>query len=363
MALIQGINIDPTGVKKPVNPYSNIFFNKNPAASILPNKPTPAKTPAYTPAAATAGTASSNLYTSTPKEEAVDIGGSGGSGGGSTYNPYSSLLAQLEAEKQRQEALQREQIGHAKNAYESLLDQIGGAYKYGEGVLNQSTDNALSQSYIAHEQAKKMLPQQLAAYGSTGGMTESAMLGQQANYQSGRNNIETEKMARLAELLQQRQLSETQAEQGYQNTVMGIKNNASNAIGNLESQYASNLANMQAAAQKANVSTEKPDMTVDQALSLKKQGIESEKINAALRYHLGDYTMDDSTEKTKAAPTASFTSQTAKNVANSLESHIASMTPAQKEQQMKSFAQNALAQQQMTPQEIEEVLKYFGYAL
>lgn len=362
MALIQGIEVGSNGIKKPVNPYSNIFFNKNPAASILPNKPTPPKTPAYSPAGATAGTASSNLYTSTPKEESVDTGGSGGSGGGSTYNPYSSLLAQLEAEKRRQEALQREQMGHAKNAYESLLDQIGGAYKYGEGVLNQSTDNALSQSYIAHEQAKKMLPQQLAAYGSTGGMTESAMLGQQANYQSGRNNIETEKLAKLAELLQQRQLSETQAEQGYQNTVMGIKNNASNAIGNLESQYASNLANMEAAAQKAALE-KKPSISLDDALSLKKQGVESDKINAALLYHLGNYTMDDSTEKAKVAPAINFTSQNAKNVANSLESHIASMTPAQKEQQMKSFAQNALAQQQMTPQEIEEVLKYFGYAL
>ncbi len=360
MALIQGINIGSTGVKKPVNPYGNIFFEKNAAASILPTKPVTTKNPTYTPAAATAGTASSNLYNSTPKEETVDTGGSGGSGGGSSYNPYSSLLAQLEAEKRRQEALQREQIGHAKNAYESLLDQIGGAYKYGEGVLNQSTDNALSQSYIAHEQAKKMLPQQLAAYGSTGGMTESAMLGQQANYQSGRNNIETEKLARLAELLQQRQLSETQAEQGYQNTVMGIKNNASNAIGNLESQYASNLANMEAAAQKAALE-KKPAISLDDALALKKQGMESEKVNAALLYYLGNYSTDD-TKKT-ATPTTSFTSQTAKNVANSLESHIASMTPAQKEQQMKSFAQNALAQQQMTPQEIEEVLKYFGYAL
>lgn len=283
--------------------YNNVYNSSNAfGGQWSSNKPKPPNT-----VGSTVSDYISNVQTNKPSIE-LDSGGvsasnpnTGGpqntssSGGGSST---SLLDAYLERERARQEALQREQIASAGKSKDALLGSIADSYKLGENRLNQSLDSALSQAYISRMQAERAMPQQMSALGNTGGMTESALLGHNANYQTGRMGMQQNAADKLADLLAQRQQSETQAEQAYQDTVMGIRNNASNAIGNLESQYANNLATMQ---RKANDTT----LSLDDAVKLKNAGYSGENIDNTIRKYAGDnysYT-DTSAEDSEYAKT------------------------------------------------------------
>lgn len=270
-----GPNTNPYITKKPSSVNNNTIFNTSgvkPTGAIYPQKPSSGSnntifnTSGVKPTGATLPSkeewqatvtkpeTNPNTGSSSGSSSSGSSGGSSGSSSTALYNAYMAKLeAQREAERRRQEALQREQINSATQAKDKLFGSIADSYNFGENRLNQSLSDALSQAYIAKMQAERAMPQQMSAMGNTGGMTESAILGQNSNYQAGRMGLQENAADKLAALLAQRQQSETAAEQDYQNTVMGIKNNASNAIGGLESQYANNLASMQAAAQNAQI--------------------------------------------------------------------------------------------------------------
>jgi hypothetical protein len=58
-------------------------------------------------------------------------------------------------------------------------------------MINQNADEMARQAYVLSRQNAKVLPQQLASRGMTGGATETAQLGLQTNYENNLNNINT----------------------------------------------------------------------------------------------------------------------------------------------------------------------------
>lgn len=109
--------------------------------------------------------------------EHTGSGGGGSSSGGGSYssNPYANYL-------------------------ESQKKQLAGAYTQNKNSLNQYATSARQQAYIDAELARKNMPQQMATTGATGGLSESARLGLETNYQNNLNNIDTETTRELGRL-------------------------------------------------------------------------------------------------------------------------------------------------------------------
>lgn len=103
-------------------------------------------------------------------------GGSIGWGGGGSYE--SELNRWLEQQRAAAEA-----------AKQAAINQWN-AQKPG---INQTAEDAARQAYINRQQAGRNLPQQLAATGQSGGLTESALLGLDTTYQNNQANIERDR--------------------------------------------------------------------------------------------------------------------------------------------------------------------------
>ena len=115
-------------------------------------------------------------------------GSSGGSWGSGYYNQdymnnmnnwYSQIQAELEA------------------AQKAAVDQAVGQLESQKYDINQSYDDLYRQLYMDRRRAEKNLPQQLAAMGISGGMTESAALGIQNDYSNALQQGEREKINTL----------------------------------------------------------------------------------------------------------------------------------------------------------------------
>ncbi len=102
-----------------------------------------------------------------------------------------------------------------------------GAYNTGKDSLNQTSDEALRQTYIQKRMTERDLPQQLALAGSNGGMTESSMMGLNADYGENRTAIENQRQSGMADLAAQ-----------YQSGVATDTAQYDSAIANLLSQQA-----------------------------------------------------------------------------------------------------------------------------
>lgn len=97
------------------------------------------------------------------------------------------------------------------------------------GENNSYYDDIASQAYIAKRQAEAAMPQRLAAYGISGGGSESAQLGLDTSYQ---NNINANELARqnmLQELDYQNILAQSQANSDKANIYAQAQKDAYNA--------------------------------------------------------------------------------------------------------------------------------------
>lgn len=98
------------------------------------------------------------------------------------------------------------------------------------GENNSYYDDIASQAYIAKRQAEAAMPQRLAAYGISGGGSESAQLGLDTSYQ---NNINANELARqnmLQELDYQNILAQSQANSDKANIYAQAQKDAYNAF-------------------------------------------------------------------------------------------------------------------------------------
>lgn len=74
------------------------------------------------------------------------------------------------------------------------------ALGYAQGSVNQNSDEALRQAYIQARKAQRDMPQQLAAQGISGGLSESTAASLQNQYGENRNELEQARQQALAQL-------------------------------------------------------------------------------------------------------------------------------------------------------------------
>lgn len=112
----------------------------------------------------------------------------------SYYNKMVSLYEkQLAEERARQERVKQARIEAANTTYNTSVEN-----------LNNAKDSSLRQAYIKHMQEQKALPQQMQAYGISGGATETNLANMKNVYGTNRTNILNEAMAQQRMIEQDR---------------------------------------------------------------------------------------------------------------------------------------------------------------
>lgn len=104
------------------------------------------------------------------------------------YNDYYDKYLQ-----EQQNAIQQ-RINSAVQANNAYIPQV-----------NQRSDKALQEAYIAREMARVNAPQALSAMGHSGGASETALLGINTNYENSRNNIDQSRNQTLNDIYQNEQ--------------------------------------------------------------------------------------------------------------------------------------------------------------
>lgn len=95
---------------------------------------------------------------------------------------YEAQLAAIREAQAAQERARREALGYAQSS------------------VNQNSDEALRQAYIQSRMAQRDMPQQLAAQGISGGLSESTAASLQNQYGENRNELEMARQQALAQL-------------------------------------------------------------------------------------------------------------------------------------------------------------------
>lgn len=114
-------------------------------------------------------------------------------------------------------------------AVDAQLKALQAQLELQKGENNSYYDDIASQAYIAKRQAEAAMPQRLAAYGISGGGSESAQLGLDTSYQ---NNINANELARqnmLQQLDYQNILAQSQANSDKANIYAQAQKDAYNA--------------------------------------------------------------------------------------------------------------------------------------
>jgi hypothetical protein len=89
-----------------------------------------------------------------------------------------------------------------QRAIQERTDQAVAANNAYIPQINQRSDQALQNAYIAREQARVRAPQALNAMGYTGGPTETRLMGMEADYQNRRGTIEQDRQTALTGIQQ-----------------------------------------------------------------------------------------------------------------------------------------------------------------
>lgn len=115
-------------------------------------------------------------------------------------------------------------------AVDAQLKALQAQLELQKGENNSYYDDIAAQAYVAKRQAEAAMPQRLAAYGISGGGSESAQLGLDTSYQ---NNINANELARqnmLQELDYQNILAQSQANSDKANIYAQAQKDAYNAF-------------------------------------------------------------------------------------------------------------------------------------
>lgn len=131
------------------------------------------------------------------------VGGSGGGSAGSAgtavataadpFDAYKSLLKQMRNERQA---------------------QADAAFETGKDNLDRAREAAMRDSYVAHMQGLKNMPQ-VSAVSGNGGYTQSLLARQQMNYENNRNAIEQKYLDDLTQLQTNRDNGVISSNQDY----------------------------------------------------------------------------------------------------------------------------------------------------
>ena len=146
-------------------------------------------------------------------------------------NYYEEYQKQLQDYQKNQEDLLNRQYAAALEAAKLNLDSQ-------KTQVNQQYDDLARQLYIQRRQQELNLPQQMAAMGYTGGITESSALGLQTSYADALRQGETQRINTIASLEQAIRQAELE---GNQQLAAQLSSLAQNTMG----LYADSLAQIQ----------------------------------------------------------------------------------------------------------------------
>lgn len=185
---------------------------------------TPLVTPsAGPPSTDTAAGQGAGGYSTAKTSQAA--GGQASSSAGSSVqtapqnNPLDEYYAQM---KSAQRAAAAAQEAQTRAAVEALQGN--------RRTIEQDAEEAAKQAYISRMLTEKRLPQQLAATGSSGGMTDSAVLRMNSDYENSRNDIMNAKNNALADL---------------NNQIVQVEATGDISLAQQQSEWAQQLAQMQ----------------------------------------------------------------------------------------------------------------------
>ena len=150
---------------------------------------------------------------------------------GNPYENYYNKMAamyerQLAEEKARQERVKQARINAANTTYDTSMAN-----------LKDATNSSLRQAYIKHMQEQKALPQQMQAYGLSGGTTETTLANMKNVYGTNRANIQQEN------LVQQRMIEQDRA-----NAIASAESDAANYEASAVREYNNGLLDLYASA-------------------------------------------------------------------------------------------------------------------
>lgn len=117
------------------------------------------------------------------------------------------------------------QVGAVDDQLAALQAQL----ELQKGENNSYYDDIAAQAYVAKRQAEAALPQRLAAYGISGGGSESAQLGLDTSYQNNINANELARQSMLQQLDYQNILAQSQANSDKANIYAQAQKDAFNA--------------------------------------------------------------------------------------------------------------------------------------
>lgn len=203
-------------------------------------------------------------------DNSVSVGGSKGGGavgGTGAYENaydlgslYDLLNARLNEYNNQYNSLMDNLLGayNANNAnlddyYNAVLNALGLNYADTENILTGQLANsqqalederrrAMQEAYISRMMAEKQLADQLDAYGLIGGASESVMANLRNNYMNNRAGVEERTQNSLKDLLQTFLGNMSNARQNYNQSLMSAAQNRLNARQQLANNYASSQA-------------------------------------------------------------------------------------------------------------------------
>lgn len=175
-------------------------------------------------------------------------GGNGGSGtrtsGAYLDNGYMDISKLYELLNQRlgeYDANYNNLLANLNDTYANALNALGLNYADTESLLNSQLANSrneleearkrqLQEAYISRKMGEKNLADQLAAYGLSGGATESVLADMRNNYANNRNTVEQNVQNSLRDLLLNYLTNLSNARQRYNENLYNAENSRVNAL-------------------------------------------------------------------------------------------------------------------------------------
>ena len=260
----------------------------------------------------------------------------------------------------------------ALDANEAATRRATAAYDGYRDDINSNAEDAARQAFIAMQQNKVNLPQQMAAMGNSGGLTESALLGLQTGYENDRNSIMKGANSDLAAL--DRQIAELEAQ--------GDMNRAQIIADYRNRQYEAQMRAAELAAQQAfqqqqaqeeferqkellayrnsltgSGGTSAGSLTAKEALTQFNNGDDSPEIRAAILQGYGDIFGDEGGMQTLSPEGAAFDSAMQRNLTGRQAGYVSDQQLAN---DIKYAIESALNQGQISQSDARILANMYG---
>ena len=137
-------------------------------------------------------------------------------------NPGNFILSLLGKENSSVNPIEEKTDGRQKEAEVAIEDlrnkysaKIREQFENSAQKLRKERDDALRENWILQQQAEAALPEQMAAAGINGGISETTLSNLRAKYQGNRNEIQNEYMDDIGDLAEKKLENQSEAEKSY----------------------------------------------------------------------------------------------------------------------------------------------------